>query len=102
MESKCEGVAPGTRIHGYFPMSPSIVLQPTSVRGTKFVDGAAHRDGLLAPYLTYSTSEDPRYAGLEDKPDEEDLQTAACALLPPPPAAARARRCACMWLLMLT
>ena len=46
--SACEGVAPGERIYGYFPMSTHVVLRPERVNAGGFVDGAAHRKGLHA------------------------------------------------------
>ena len=60
--SACEGVAPGERIYGYFPMSTHVVLRPERVDAGGFVDGAAHRKALHAVYNQYlRTSADPGY-----------------------------------------
>lgn len=60
--SACEGVAPGERIYGYFPMSTHVVLRPERVGAGGFVDGAAHRKALHAVYNQYlRTSADPGY-----------------------------------------
>ena len=61
--SACEGVAPGERIYGYFPMSTHVVLRPERVNAGGFVDGAAHRKGLHAVYNAYlRTKADPGYS----------------------------------------
>ena len=60
--SACEGVAPGERIYGYFPMSTHVVLEPQRVNAYGFVDGAAHRKELHAVYNQYLRSAtDPGY-----------------------------------------
>ena len=71
--SRCANVSVGTRIHGYFPLAPWCVLQPGDVGKVakgQFMDLAAHRLPLLAPYRTYTTATRP------DNDDEEDLRTA--------------------------
>eukprot|EP00747_Dinoflagellata_sp_TGD_P181138 gnl/TRDRNA2_/TRDRNA2_34703_c0_seq1.p1 gnl/TRDRNA2_/TRDRNA2_34703_c0~~gnl/TRDRNA2_/TRDRNA2_34703_c0_seq1.p1 ORF type:complete len:403 (-),score=73.69 gnl/TRDRNA2_/TRDRNA2_34703_c0_seq1:50-1111(-) len=73
--SRCPEVGVGLRIHGYFAMSPFVILTPTNIKATTFMDGAAHRKTLLAPYKLYQTSEDPRFKGLSA--DEEDFANAA-------------------------
>jgi hypothetical protein len=71
--SRCANVSVGTRIHGYFPLAPWCVLEPGDVGKVakgQFMDLAAHRLPLLAPYRTYTTATRP------DNDDEEDLRTA--------------------------
>lgn len=62
VESTVEGVAPGERFYGYFPMSSHAVLQPVQVNPGGFADGAAHRRELHAVYNRYlRCSADPGY-----------------------------------------
>ncbi len=61
-ESRADGVAVGERFYGYFPIADEVVLQPSRVSGTGFVDGAAHRRELHAIYNRYTRcSADPGY-----------------------------------------
>lgn len=61
-ESKAEGVAPGTRVYGYLPISHEFDVQPARVTGASFMDGAAHRQGLAPIYNTYIVNAaDPSY-----------------------------------------
>lgn len=63
-------VAVGERFYGYYPMSASVVLQPSRVSATGFSDGAPHRASLHAVYNQYlRCSTDPFYT-----PDSEDTQ----------------------------
>ncbi|MEM8618989.1 MAG: DUF2855 family protein [Actinomycetota bacterium] len=65
-----DGVAIGTRVFGYLPMATHLVVSPTRVSPSGFVDGAAHRADLPAVYNGYGfTTADPTY-----QPDTEDLQ----------------------------
>jgi len=75
VESGVEGVPVGERFFGYYPMSSHVVLQPTHVDDSGFVDGAAHRRELHAVYnkLTRCRT-DPAY-----RPEQE----AEMALLRP-------------------
>jgi hypothetical protein len=67
IESRAEGVAPGERFYGYFPMSTELVVQPTHVGAEGFRDGAAHRVPLAAIYNQYTRcSADPGY-----RPEQE-------------------------------
>ena len=60
--SSCEGVAPGERIYGYFPMSTHVLLEPQRVNSDGFSDGAAHRKELHAVYNQYlRAATDPGY-----------------------------------------
>jgi hypothetical protein len=61
-ESRCEGVALGERFYGYWPIASSVVLEPTRVNDSGFIDGAAHRRELHAVYNQYlRCSADPGY-----------------------------------------
>ena len=60
--SACDGVVPGERIYGYFPMSTHVVLEPQRVNTYGFVDAAAHRKELHAVYNQYlRCATDPGY-----------------------------------------
>ena len=70
MQSLHSGVAVGERLYGYYPMSSSVVLQPSRVSPAGFSDGAAHRASLHPVYNQYlRCSADPFYT-----PDTEDTQ----------------------------
>lgn len=53
LESRCDGVAVGSRLFGYWPMAAQAVLQPVAVSAHGFADGAAHRSGLPPFYNRY-------------------------------------------------
>lgn len=60
----------GDKLYGYFPMSSSVVLQPSRLSNTGFYDGAAHRSALHPVYNQYlRCSTDPFYTL-----DSEDTQ----------------------------
>jgi Protein of unknown function (DUF2855) len=69
-QSRCEGVAVGERLWGYWPMGSHAVLTPGKVHAGGFVDGAEHRQQLHPLYngITRCAS-DPFY-----RPDTEDVQ----------------------------
>jgi hypothetical protein len=70
LESLHPALAVGEKFYGYYPMSSSVVLQPTRLSGNGFSDGAAHRAQLHPVYNQYlRCSADPFYT-----PDTEDLQ----------------------------
>ncbi len=54
--SRCDGVAPGTRLYGYWPMASHAVLAPVKVGAKGLVDGASHRAGLAAVYNGYQNA----------------------------------------------
>jgi Protein of unknown function (DUF2855) len=49
-ESRCDGVAVGERLYGYWPIADTAVLTPARVGPAGFVDGAAHRRELHPVY----------------------------------------------------
>ena len=53
-ESRCEGVAVGRRVWGYYPLGTHLVVQPGRVRPHSFVDAAPHRAALAAAYQQYA------------------------------------------------
>ncbi|WP_084418644.1 DUF2855 family protein [Henriciella litoralis] len=60
--SNVDGIEPGRRVYGYFPISSHLVVQPTRLSKTGFSDGAAHRQALAPVYNTYIfTDTDPIY-----------------------------------------
>ncbi len=68
-ESRCEGVAVGRRVWGYYPLGTHLVVQPGRVRPHGFVDAAVHRGELAAAYQQYSfTDAEPGW-----KPELEGL-----------------------------
>ncbi len=52
-ESRAEGVAPGRRVWGYYPAGTHLVVAPSKVSASGFVDGSAHRQELAAVYNQY-------------------------------------------------
>ncbi len=68
--SACDGVVPGERIYGYFPMSTHVVMEPQRFNTHGFADGAAHRKELHAVYNQYlRCATDPGY-----RPEHEAQQ----------------------------
>lgn len=62
-ESRCEGINPGTRIYGFFPMQAEFDLEPAGITKSGFSDGAAHRQKLHPLYNGYVfTAADPGYS----------------------------------------
>jgi hypothetical protein len=49
-ESRCDGVAVGERLYGYWPIADEAVLTPVRVGPAGFVDGAPHRRELHPVY----------------------------------------------------
>lgn len=71
IESKCDGIDPGERLYGYFPMAQELVVTPSRIRPHAFTDKAAHRAQLPDIYNEYiRLSADPEY-----NPALEDLQS---------------------------
>ncbi len=62
LSSTVDGILPGERFYGYYPMSSHAVLQPERAGEAGFSDGAAHRKPLHAVYNQYlRTATDPGY-----------------------------------------
>ena len=62
MESNVDGIDPGRRVYGYFPISTELIVQPVRVGPGGFSDGAAHRQELAPIYNAYLfTHNDPLY-----------------------------------------
>ena len=51
--SRAAGIGVGARIYGFLPMASHLRLRPDHLRGSRFVDGAAHRQGLPPTYNEY-------------------------------------------------
>lgn len=69
-ESRAEGVAPGRRVWGYWPLGTHAVLRPARVRAGGFVDASPHRAELAAAYQAYAFCDaDPAWS-----PAREGLQ----------------------------
>ena len=54
VRSNVDGMAPGQRYYGYFPMSSYLVVEPTRLSDRGFVDGISHRSALPPTYNQYS------------------------------------------------
>lgn len=62
VESRCDGIAVGERIYGYFSMATHLVVAPTQVKGGSFIDSSAHRKELPLIYNQYlRCQQDPLY-----------------------------------------
>src|SRR4051794_16683247 len=62
--SEAEGIEPGTRLYGYLPPSSHLVVTPSRVGETGFVDATEHRAALPPAYNGYqATAADPFYDG---------------------------------------
>lgn len=62
VESGVEGLEPGERVYGYFPIASQVRMTPQRVSEHGFTDGAAHRAELPPAYNQYSrVSADPSY-----------------------------------------
>ena len=44
--SRCDEIAVGERLYGYYPMSTHLVVEPQHISSGSFVDGAEHRQSL--------------------------------------------------------
>lgn len=53
IDSKAEGVAVGTRVYGYFPMSHTLKIVPTKITPNGFLDATPHRQAMAAAYNRY-------------------------------------------------
>lgn len=61
-ESLVEGVAPGERFYGFWPMAQSVTVTPVRVGPGGFIDGAPHRRELAGVYnQVVRCSADPLY-----------------------------------------
>ncbi len=70
ISSRCNDVEVGARFYGYYPMATYLIVEPTQIRQSGFVDGASHRKELALVYNQYlRCSEDPLY-----REDNEALQ----------------------------
>jgi len=67
VESRCDGVAVGERLYGYWPLATHAVLRPTEVSAAGFSDGAEHRRELHPIYNDYlCCSADPGYRAAQE------------------------------------
>lgn len=68
--SGVDGIEPGERLYGYWPMGSHVMLEPARIKDHQFFDGAAHRSQLAAVYNRYlRLSNDPA-----DDPTTDDLR----------------------------
>jgi hypothetical protein len=57
-----DGIEPGERFYGYFPLASHLRMQPVRVSERGFYDGAAHRLSLVSAYNQYTrASHDAAY-----------------------------------------
>ncbi len=60
--SNVDGIEPGRRVYGYFPISTGLTVQVVRLSDTGFSDGAPHRQALAPIYNAYIfTDKDPVY-----------------------------------------
>ena len=70
-ESNHPGITIGDRYYGYWPSGSHLVVRPTRLSATGFVDGTPHRVELPAVYNSYNlVSADPIY-----NPENEGMQS---------------------------
>jgi Protein of unknown function (DUF2855) len=53
IESKADGLAVGTRVYGYFPMSHTLKVEAAKISPNGFSDIAPHRQAMAAAYNRY-------------------------------------------------
>jgi hypothetical protein len=67
--SKCDDVPVGERLFGYFPPASHLLMEPTKIGKTSWIDGSKHRSQLPAGYNVYRRVEaEPGY----DKSHEDN------------------------------
>src|ERR1700752_1085708 len=54
--SRSPGVAEGSRLYGYYPMSPPLVVEPVDAGAAGFTDGAEHRGAMAGAYNQYRSA----------------------------------------------
>lgn len=60
--SNVEGIEPGERIYGYFPMATHLIMKPARIGAQHFTDGIDHRQALPPVYNSYvRVSEEANY-----------------------------------------
>jgi hypothetical protein len=70
--SRSDGVLPGERFYGYFPMSSHLVVQPDHCSDAGFLDAMPHRQKMHPLYNQYlRTATDPAYSATSE--DEQML-----------------------------
>jgi hypothetical protein len=61
--SRHDTIAVDERLYGYFPMATHLVMQPTRLTDSNFIEGAPHRAGLPPAYNSYlRITTDPAFA----------------------------------------
>src|SRR5690554_2813771 len=69
-ETTVEGLEPGERFYGFWPLASHLVVEPVRVTERGFYDGAAHRLDLVSAYNQYQRiSTDAAY-----RPENENYQ----------------------------
>jgi hypothetical protein len=62
VESRADGLVPGTRVYGYLPPSSELLVTPARAGTRGFVDASAHRAQLPSAYNSYAdVTADPVY-----------------------------------------
>lgn len=70
LASGVDGIAPGERFYGYFPMASHIRMRPERVTDRGYYDAASHRQPLPSAYNQYTRCSWDRFY----QPETEDLQ----------------------------
>jgi hypothetical protein len=62
VDSQAEGIKPGERFWGYYPISTHLIVEPTRAGAHGFSDGATHRQKMAPVYNSYvRVAADPNY-----------------------------------------
>ncbi len=73
LQSECEGVEVGAIFYGYYPMANELVLTPSKLKTTGFIDSAPHRESLHAVYNQYHrTSLDAFHSSAQSNTEHSD------------------------------
>ncbi len=56
VESRCQDIAVGEEVFGFLPLASHLVLKPTQIDDTAFIDGTDHRSSLFRWYNRYFRS----------------------------------------------
>jgi len=59
VESRCDDLAVGSRLFGYWPTASHLTIRPTHINKSRVVDGMPHRRDLPRPYNAYRRMDTP-------------------------------------------
>ncbi|HEX3452422.1 MAG TPA: DUF2855 family protein, partial [Solirubrobacteraceae bacterium] len=70
IESRVDGLAPGTRVYGYLPPSSELVVMPASAGEQGFVDASPHRAKLPGAYNAYARVDADAIYDADSEPEQ--------------------------------